>query len=213
MWLSVLKHAARTRLLRDLVETAAKDSTIAPYHAELRRLLDAAAQGVADARPTDESLIREVDALLFPVGRSRTPIIVALEVDDEPLTEFELVRTACHLTVTLTEAQVQALEKLSSTCDSADSVDGLADAGRRAWQELSAAEPRVATLHDRIRRSGAVQPVAWCGRPGLLARIALSLQIAHTGTPGTAAASCPSPPVRITSRRCGTSARPHRLEP
>ena len=185
VWLAVLQYAARSGLLRDLIETASKDASVADFHAALQELLEAGGGPALGSVSGDESLLSEVDQLLASVGRSRSPIIIAIEVEDEPLTEFELARTACHLMVTLTPAQVESVETLArAAMTDVASVADLTAAGQQVWQELTAVERRLQTLHARIAGKGPGQPVAWCARAELLERLAPALQIAHTGNRG-----------------------------
>lgn len=122
--------------------------------------------------------LREALAAVEP----RSPILIAVETDQDPLGEQELPRTQRHMTVTLTEAELErALGTAARVLDGQAGIDELVRASRRVWQELERAQPRLADLIGRIAGTGFSQPVAWCGRSALLARLRQAVLIAHTG--------------------------------
>jgi hypothetical protein len=183
-WISVLEVAVRKGVLRDLVEAAVADPSISNYHDALHELLAEDPLGPLDLMP-DSSLLDGAILRLEYVGRSRSPIVIALEAEDEPLDEAEVERTACHLTVTFTRPQVAALEETARAAfGHVSTLAELEDAGGQVWRQLKAIEPRLETLSNKIAAGGLAQPVAWYGRPALLAAVGPALQIAHTGRRG-----------------------------
>lgn len=179
VWLDVLRHAAGERKLRQLVETAAEDDTSVGHHPQLQSFLDARAEPLVTK---GEALARGVATALNSAGRCRSPIIVALEIDDEPLAEAEMSRTACHLTITLTEDQVQYAETTArDALSGATSIAEIVEAGEKIWDTLCAAEPRLSVLAKGITEARLSQPVAWCGRLELLDRMQSALLLAHPG--------------------------------
>ena len=118
-------------------------------------------------------------------GRSRAPVIIALDLTDDPFTDDELTRATCHLIIALTPAQVASIAALAGDVLAGDSsIPEIVAAGTRVWARFTEAEPRLRVLPERIAPAGLGQPVAWCGRPELLDRLRVPLQIAHTGAPG-----------------------------
>ncbi len=180
VWWDVLRRSARSGKLRLLVETAADDDTIMGYRGQLRSFLAAQTEPPATK---DEALAQAVEQALAGAGRCRSPILIALEVDDERLTELELPRTACHLTITLTESQVKDAETIArDVLAEATSIVEIIAAGGRIWDVLlTAARSRLSGLLERIAGAKLSQPVAWCGRPELLGRMQAALLLAHTG--------------------------------
>jgi hypothetical protein len=113
---------------------------------------------------------------------SRSPILIAVDTDEDPLDEDVLPRTQRHMTVTFTEAELErVLRAAAGVLDGPVGVDELVRASRRVWQELERAQPRLADLIGRIAGTGCSQPVSWCGRSALLARLRQAVLIAHTG--------------------------------
>jgi FHIPEP family/Effector-associated domain 1 len=178
-WLDVLRVAARSSRLRPLVETAADDGAVAAYRQQLQSFLDTR---IEPAATKDEALTQEVAVALASVGRCRSPILIALETEDEPLAELEWSRTTCHLTITLSEDQVKSAEVIvRDALASETSIAEIVDAGGRIWDVLLAAEPRLSALLERIAGARLSQPVAWCGRPELLGRMETALLLTHVG--------------------------------
>lgn len=178
-WRAVLQYAAQNGKLRLLVEAAAADDTVGGFRPRLREFLDP--RQAEPAVSKDEALAREVADALSRAGRCRSPILIALEVDDDPLTEEGMPRTACHLTIRLSESQVTSAQTSArEALADATTIAEIVDAGRTIWTDvLLAAEPRLSALVERIAGATLSQPVAWCGRPELLGRMQEALLIAH----------------------------------
>lgn len=180
MWTNVLNRAADVSGIRVLVDAVLKDPVKANHRATFERFLEPRHRSeMADGPP-----LRAAVTVLAAAERSREPIIVGLQVD-EPLVEFGLSSTASHITVKLTPELVESLE--SSGRDAltrSTSLDELVATGQRIWTQLTAAEPRLRALHQRLRGAGATQPIAWCGPTKLLDRLGAALQVAHTGGAG-----------------------------
>lgn len=116
---------------------------------------------------------------------SRSPIVIAIEEAERPLEDRELLKTERHLTISLTDEQLETLhgiwEDLSPTNRTLAHVWEL---GRRVWQVLEQAEPRLKHLLRLVSESEEPQPVAWTGRTELLVRLSRLLLFAHTGGDG-----------------------------
>jgi hypothetical protein len=139
----------------------------------------------AAPEPEDHrSWLRAIDQALGEGRRSRSPILIALDTADEPLAELEFPRTERHLTVTLDGDQVGYVAELAADAFEARTIDEVTAAGAGVWNELLAAQPRLADLLDRVAAAGLAQPVAWCGRSTLLVRLQRALLITHTGGGG-----------------------------
>lgn len=154
---------------------------------------DAPEAGVeARAGPAAPSAPRQVDPVaavatsLREAVRSRAPILIAIEQDTDHLTDAQFSLIERHLTVTLGAAAVAAAVEAADVALRAGSIDEVVEAGQRIWTGLREAEPRLDNLLDCISDDSVRQPVAWCGRAGLLARLGAALQIAHTGRGGDA---------------------------
>ncbi|WP_055713882.1 alpha/beta fold hydrolase [Streptomyces torulosus] len=129
------------------------------------------------------SFSAETDRLLIGAAPVRSPIQIAVEAEDAPLTEAEFPRTQRHLTVSLSTDVLDRVTAAAAAAEKAD-VPELVQVGRRIWEELVAAQSRLAGLIDRVRRAGICQPVAWCGRGELLDRLRTAIPLAYTGGDG-----------------------------
>ena len=111
---------------------------------------------------------------------SRSPIVIALEEERNPLREGELLQTERHLTVGLSSDAVATLRRIAEALDNpALSPSELTNYGGRAWQELKRAQGRLPVLLDRVKQSTIPQPVAWTGRTELLVCLHRALLAAH----------------------------------
>ena len=128
--------------------------------------------------------LAEVPSSLSDAGCSLSPILIAFDEAEEPLTDAQFSLSERHLTVTLGATQVASVVELAEQALRAASIGEIVDAGHRIWIALLAAEPRLADLLDSIGDSGVRQPVAWCGRAPLLGRLEPVLRVAHTGQGG-----------------------------
>jgi hypothetical protein len=131
------------------------------------------------------SWVDEIEHALAGAGRSRSPILIALDTTREPLYDQEFPRTERHLTVTLSAQQVEASEEIAAKAlKTAASIDEIVAAGANIWDEFRSAQPRLSALLDSAVRAGLAQPIAWCGRSDLLVRLRTALLIAHIGDGG-----------------------------
>lgn len=138
-----------------------------------------------ESAPAMPALCDEVAGLLARAEPARAPILIALDTEEERLTDDEFLTTERHLTVTLRAERVMSMaEAARHALHSAGSIDEVVEAGRRIWTDLVAAQSRLPGLLRRMDTVGPAQPVAWCGRSELLALLRAPLLIAHTGTEG-----------------------------
>jgi hypothetical protein len=142
-------------------------------------------QAAATAPPAESSL-PDLEALvetrLEQAGPLRTPIIVAVETTDRPVTDEELLRTRRHLTVSLSPAGVERCVGLAATIASEMTWEELTSVGSDIWKELVRAQPRLTALLEKMGAAAAAQPVAWAGHSDLLDQLGRALLFAHTGT-------------------------------
>jgi hypothetical protein len=177
IWMDVLVHAARGGRLRDLVRSAADDKLHAAYRGDFLALLESGTREPGRAAPA-----ADVGQVLMAAGRSRSPILIALETAAEPLGDAEFSRTDRHLTVTLADSALDQITDLARKAhESAGTIAEIADAGHQIWSRLVEAQPRLAGLVKRIAATGPAQPVAWCGRVEVLERLRPALLVAHIG--------------------------------
>jgi hypothetical protein len=116
------------------------------------------------------------------IPASRSPIILAIEEAGQPILETELLRTERHMTTTLPAERVEELARLADELSAdATSVDDVRQAGRRAWEVLTEAQPRLKSVFERVRKADRAQPVAWASRTPLLVRIHKTLLLARSG--------------------------------
>ncbi|MDT0353611.1 FHIPEP family type III secretion protein [Pseudonocardia charpentierae] len=176
---SLLQAAAANGRMHDIIRAAAERNPA--YNTELLALLPA--EGPRDRRPLNAVL-----PALELAGRPRSPIIIAVESKAEPLDDADLLKVERHLTVSLSTAQLDAIDRITAEvlgpdADLAPGVTDVAeiiDAGFQVWTELVGAESRLKGLLTRIADARLAQPVAWCGRSDVLARLQAGLLIAHT---------------------------------
>jgi hypothetical protein len=128
--------------------------------------------------------VAEVTSSLSDAGRSQSPILIAIDETEDPLTDAQFSLSERHLTVTLSATQVASAVGIIDKIGRAASIGEIVGAGHRVWAILLSAEPRLANLLDCIGDSGVRQPVAWCGRASLLGRLGAALGVAHTGRDG-----------------------------
>ncbi|MFE1308061.1 FHIPEP family type III secretion protein [Streptomyces sp. NPDC058755] len=202
--------AAKTALGRNVVTDALNEGKGVPQAPTLERLLDALAPEDQDglredlislrnraaqrpgpvppdplfaARAPDGSLEAETAQLLSGAPAAHSPILIAIEDEDAPLTEAEFPRTARHLTVSLSTGDLDRIVSAAAEAERAD-VAGLIQAGRRIWEQLAAAQERLPELIRKVRGLGRdrclSQPVAWCGHGELLARLRNAILLAHS---------------------------------
>jgi len=108
---------------------------------------------------------------------SRSPIVVAVEEADNPLTEDELLPAERHLTITLAADQIDELSRLGTAA--LTSIDQALRAGEQVFAILGGG--RGHQLFVSAKNSVNPQPIAWTGRTELLLRIHRALMLAHIG--------------------------------
>jgi hypothetical protein len=108
---------------------------------------------------------------------SRSPIIVAIEEAEKPLTPDELLHAERHLTIILTPEHVEDLTRIANA--SPKSIADVVSAGEQVFAILGGG--RGQRLFDSARASQNPQPIAWTGRTDLLLRIHRALLMAHIG--------------------------------
>ena len=182
IWPDVLTTAAAQGKLRDLVKTAAADPYIRDFHDRLNALLATSDTPSAGA---SGDWIERVKAILSNTPSSRSPVVIAVETETDPLDDTAFSRTERHLTVTLTDEQVEKLERTAQTGLTSESIGDVIWAGQLIWAELEAAQPRLGVVLSRIGAAGVSQPVAWCARDDLIDRLHRPLLLAHSGDDGT----------------------------
>ena len=138
----------------------------------------------APKQAVPEDIAAEVARVLAAAGPPRAPVVIAVETTADPLTDADLLRTQRHLTVSMTPAQVDRCEALAASVRSVTSLAGVIETGRQLWFYLTQAQPRLDALLQRVGDAAPAQPVAWAGRPDLLARLHRTLMLAHTGRGG-----------------------------
>lgn len=123
---------------------------------------------------------------LDAVRGSRSPIVIAVEADDAPIAESELLLFERHLTLRLDASQRRELAELGDRAAlEACEPSALFRAGRRVWQILLQAQPRLAALFYAVASATPAQPIAWTGHVTLLAWLHRAILIArHDDTSG-----------------------------
>ena len=187
IWRDVLEVADRLPgMRRAIIAAAADDDLLAAHRTTFESLLaehDAAAGVGAETGALDH--LAEVDRLLAEASTARSPVLVALETDEKPLTEEEFPRTERHLTVRLSPEQVTRISELVDRARrTARTPADLMRLGQRVWRVFTDAEPRLTDLLEYVTEAGLAQPIGWCGRMDLLLQLHTALLIAHTGTSG-----------------------------
>jgi hypothetical protein len=160
----------------------------------LRQILAAAthpwasnAGAAAPARPDDPNREETVHAPRFrgadlaQASPSRSPVIIALESERYPLQNELLPRIERHLTLVLSDENVDTLGATGERIKGATDLETLVEAGEAAWRVLLSASPRLAMLLERIASSEIPQPVCWTGRVELLLRVEAALLAARSG--------------------------------
>ncbi|MCP4395993.1 MAG: TIR domain-containing protein [bacterium] len=105
---------------------------------------------------------------------SRSPIVVALEGQDNPLTEKDILSTERHVTVQLSIKQLESLSKINTQLSGNGlSFKDIFSKGVEVWNILQDSQPRLQALFDGIQNSKNPQPVAWMGKADLLLRISM----------------------------------------
>jgi hypothetical protein len=140
--------------------------------------------GETESVAGDESLREAVASVLRGSTASRSPILIALEANAQPLTNLELSTTERHLTVTLNDDDLDAMAAVVHALEHAEDVDDIVRAGGDSWSILVDAQPRLEALVRSVAEVGLEQPVAWSGRAELIARLRVPLLLAHTGGEG-----------------------------
>lgn len=130
------------------------------------------------ARPRLEATVLE----------SRSPIVIAVEAEDEPISEG-LLRAERHMTIRLQAEQLCELERIAASLGGARRLDEMMRAGASAWDLLErSAERDLADLFEHVRRAeqsppAPPQPIAWAGKAQLLLRVYKAILVA-TPAPG-----------------------------
>ncbi|MEU1260368.1 FHIPEP family type III secretion protein [Streptomyces chartreusis] len=181
IWPRALRCAAAAGSLRLLVEKASADPKQVGYRERFNELL----AEFADSEPAQHDWHHAVARALAHPAPARSPILIALDTETEPLSEPEFLTVEHHLVVTLGPRQVERVERTAGAAlRTGASISEIIAAGSRVWKLLKNAQPRLDELRRRGAEAGLAQPVAWCGRSELLDRLRQALLIAHTGTEG-----------------------------
>ncbi|WP_455359687.1 FHIPEP family type III secretion protein [Streptomyces sp. SYSU K21746] len=181
IWPRVLRYAAAAGRLRLIVEEAAADRLQEAYRERFDEFL---AEFADDGSAQNDWHHAAARALAHPVP-ARSPVLIALDTETEPLSGPEFLTVEHHLVVTLDPRQVERMERTAGKAlRTGASIGEIIAAGSLIWKVLTAAQPRLDELRRRGAEDGLAQPVAWCGRSGLLDRLRPALLIAHTGTEG-----------------------------
>ncbi|GGP78032.1 FHIPEP family type III secretion protein [Streptomyces melanogenes] len=181
IWPRALRCAAAAGSLRLLVEKASADPTQPGYRDRFNELL----AEFADDSPAQHDWHHTVACALAHPTPARSPVLIALVTETEPLSGLEYLTVEHHLVVTLGPRQVERMEHTAGKAlRTGASVSEIIAAGSLIWKLFTTAQPRLNELRRRGAEAGLTQPVAWCGRSDLLARLLQAILIAHTGTKG-----------------------------
>ncbi|MFE2280618.1 FHIPEP family type III secretion protein [Streptomyces sp. NPDC059454] len=184
IWPRVLRCAAAAGKLRLIVEEAAAGRFQEAYREKFDELLAEFADNGPAPHGRHDWRHAVASALTHPAP-ARSPILIALETETEPLSGPEFLTVEHHLVVTLGPLQVERVERTAGKAlRTGASISEIIAAGSLIWKVLTAAQPRLDELRRRGAEAGLAQPVAWCGRSELLDRLWQPLLIAHTGTEG-----------------------------
>jgi hypothetical protein len=150
--------------------------------AATRDRVPAAGERQGAAQTANPFRLTAIDTYADGPDSSRSPIVIAIEEEANPLREEELLRPERHLTVSLSRDALGELRQIAAQLDTPDMpLSELWGYGRRAWRVLERAQtPRLLNLINRVAGSTLPQPVAWTGRTDLLVELHRPLLAAHT---------------------------------